>query len=64
MRVAHFCTKTKNCVCHVEMRMQKIYIGNRDPSIFMRTDEASVNYPGTFVQHMFLPDSEKTGFLS
>lgn len=32
-------------------------------SIFMRTGGASVNYPGTFVQHMFLPDSERTGFL-
>lgn len=32
-------------------------------SIFMRTGAASVNYRGTFVRHMFLPDSGETGFL-
>lgn len=64
----------KQNACRAFLRKEKLRMSCRNAdaegscrkprsSIFMRTGEASVNYPGTFVQHMFLPDSERTGFL-
>lgn len=66
MLVEYFCRVNKYKSARVIYRNADAETPCRKPrsSIFMRIGGASANYPGTFVRHMFLPDSERTGFLS